>query len=150
MTMITFANDLLRSLPDSTDDSLRPALISTIVNTAQAQGENTNTANGQNCINFGGNRRANLRVTKTASASTVYVGDTFTYTINITNLGPNTAIGVVMTDAAPNHILFTPNGVTTTQGSVDLSSTPSNIIVNVGNIAPGATVTITIPATVIQ
>ncbi|EKQ51328.1 MULTISPECIES: DUF11 domain-containing protein [unclassified Clostridium] len=149
MSMITFSDDLLRSLPDSTDNLSGLLPFSIIENTAQAEGENTNTANGQNCIKFRGTRRANLSVTKTANVSSVFVGDTFTYTIRITNLGPNTAIGVIMTDAAPNHIIFTPGGVTTTQGSVDPSSTPSNIIVNVGNIAPGATVTITIPATVI-
>jgi uncharacterized repeat protein (TIGR01451 family) len=131
------------------DNLLMSSPISIIENIAQAKGENTNTANGENIIKFKGERRAELKVVKTADVSSVFVGDTFTYTIKITNLGPSTAIGVVMTDAAPNHISFTPSGVTTTQGFVNPSSTPSNIIVNVGNIAPGATVTITIPATVI-
>ncbi|EKQ57104.1 DUF11 domain-containing protein [Clostridium sp. LS] len=148
MPMIISTDDLLSSSPISTDDLSDVFPISVIINIAHVKGENTNTANAEDIIKFKGNRRAELRVVKTADVSSVFVGDTFTYTIKITNLGPSTAIGVVMTDTAPNHIIFTPSGVTTTQGSVNPSSTPSNIIVNVGNIAPGATVTITIPATV--
>lgn len=132
----------------STDDYEISKPISHIINTALAKGENTDTASGQDCIKFGGRRRARLSVVKTANVSSVFVGDTFIYTIRITNLGPDTAIGVVMGDSAPNHTIFTPSGVTTTQGSVNPISTPANIIVNVGNIAAGATVTITIPATV--
>ena len=45
---------------------------------------------------------------------------------------------------------FTPSGITTTQGTVDSSSTSKNIIVNVGDILPSGIVTIKIPATVIK
>ncbi|MDF2884977.1 MAG: hypothetical protein K0R54_5548, partial [Clostridiaceae bacterium] len=65
------------------------------------------------------------------------------------NTGTKTAKAVVVNDPAPNHIDFNVSGVTTTQGSVDSSSTSKNIIVNIGDILPGGTVTIKIPSTVI-
>ncbi len=51
--------------------------------------------------------------------------------------------------SAPNHIQFMPSGITTTQGAVDSSSSASKIVVNVGDIPPAGTVTITVPATVV-
>lgn len=123
--------------------------MSTIVNIAKAKGSNTNASNGQASIIFNGNPSTKLQVIKTADVSSVVVGDNFTYTIVVTNIGDQTATGVVMTDSAPNHINFIVSGVTTTQGTVDPSSTPLNLIVNVGNILPGQSVTITIPADVV-
>ncbi|AGF56899.1 putative repeat protein (TIGR01451 family) [Clostridium saccharoperbutylacetonicum] len=79
----------------------------------------------------------------------LWIGDNFTYTLVITNTGTKTAKSVVVNDAAPNHIDFNVSGVTTTQGTVDSSSTSKNIIVNAGDILPGGTVTIKIPSTII-
>lgn len=121
----------------------------TIVNIAHAKGENTNNAGGDVSIIFNGLPDTELSVVKTADVKSVYVGDTFTYTIVVTNTGTKTAKSVVINDSAPNHIQFMPSGITTTQGTVDPSSTFSNILVNVGDIPPLGTVTIKIPATVI-
>lgn len=121
----------------------------TIVNTATAKGDNTNNASGGVSIIFNGVPDTQLSVVKTANVKSVWAGDTFTYTIVVTNTGLKTAKAVVINDSAPNHIQFTPSGITTTQGTVDSSSTNSNIIVNVGDIPPSGIVTITIPATVI-
>ncbi len=128
--------------PDPTDSDK-------IVNIAHAKGDNTNNAGGDVTIIFHGTADTTLSVVKTADVKDVWVGDNFTYTIVVTNTGTKTAKAVVVNDPVPNHINFNVNGVTTTQGSVDSSSTSKNIIVNVGDIAPGATVTIKVPATVI-
>lgn len=120
-----------------------------IVNIAHAKGDNTNNAGGDVTIIFHGAADTILSVVKTADVKEVWVGDNFTYTIVVTNTGTKTAKAVVVNDPAPNHIDFVVNGITTTQGTVDPSSTSKNIIVNVGDIAPGATVTIKIPATVV-
>lgn len=119
-----------------------------IVNTARAKGENTNNASGEVSIIFKGIAEAQLSVVKTADVDSVYVGDNFTYTIVVTNTSSKIAKAVVINDSAPNHIDFIVSGVTTTQGNVDPSSTPKNIVVNVGDIAPLGTVTIKVPATV--
>jgi uncharacterized repeat protein (TIGR01451 family) len=120
-----------------------------IINIAHAKGDNTNNAGGDVTIIFHGAADTTLSVVKTADVKDVWVGDNFTYTLVITNTGTKTAKAVVVNDPAPNHIDFNVSGVTTTQGTVDSSSTSKNIIVNVGDILPGGTVTIKIPSTVI-
>ncbi|WP_252246857.1 Ig-like domain-containing protein [Clostridium sp. ZBS4] len=120
-----------------------------IINTAYAKGDNTNNASGQVSIIFKGIAEAQLKVVKTADVDSVYVGDNFTYTIEVTNTSDKTAKSVVINDSAPNHIQFIPSGATTTQGTIDSSSTSKSIIVNVGDIPPSGTVTIKIPANVI-
>ena len=120
-----------------------------LINTAHAKGDNTNTSSGEIPIIFNGVAETTLSVVKTSDARSVCVGDTFTYTIVVTNTGSKTAKAVVSNDSAPNHIDFTVSGITTTQGKVDPSSTSKNIIVNVGDIPPSGTVTIKIPVIVI-
>jgi len=127
----------------------QPTGTDNIVNIAHAKGDNTNNASGEVSIIFNGVADTQLSVVKTADVKSVYVGDIFTYTIVVTNTGLKTAKSVVINDSAPNHIDFTVDGITTTQGKVDQSSTSKNIIVNVGDIPPSGTVTIKIPVTVI-
>jgi uncharacterized repeat protein (TIGR01451 family) len=126
-----------------------PADSEYITNIAHAKGDNTNNPGGEVTIIFHGTADTTLSVVKTADVKEVWIGDNFTYTLVITNTGTKTAKAVVVNDPAPNHIDFNVNGVTTTQGSVDSSSTSKNITVNVGDIPPAGTVTIKIPATVI-
>lgn len=121
-----------------------------IINTAYAKGDNTNNASGQVTIIFKGNAEAQLKVIKTADVDSVYVGDHFTYTIEVTNTSDKVAKSVVIKDSAPNHIQFIPNEVTATQGKVNSSSTDKNIVVNVGDIQPLGKVTIKIPVLVIE
>lgn len=49
---------------------------------------------------------ADLAVTKADSPDPVQVGQTLTYTIEASNLGPHEANGVTLTDALPNHTDF--------------------------------------------
>jgi uncharacterized repeat protein (TIGR01451 family) len=130
-------------------DGPTPAGSEYITNIAHAKGTNTNNPGGEVTIIFHGTADTTLSVVKTADAKDVWIGDNFTYTLVITNTGAKTAKAVVVNDPAPNHIDFNVSGVTTTQGSVDSSSTSKNIIVNVGDIPPAGTVTIKVPATVI-
>jgi len=142
VTVTTKTAEPTNPVPDPSDSE-------NIVNIAHAKGDNTNNAGGDVTIIFHGAADTTLSVVKTADVKEVWVGDNFTYTIVVTNTGTKTAKAVVVNDPAPNHIDFLVNGVTSTQGKIDPSSTSKNIIVNVGDIAPGATATIKIPATVI-
>ncbi|KFX58371.1 Ig-like domain-containing protein [Clostridium botulinum] len=121
-----------------------------IINTAYAKGDNTNNASGQVSIIFKGIAEAQLKVIKTADVDSVYVGDNFTYTIEVTNTSDKIAKSVVIKDNAPNHIQFIPSEVITTQGKIDSSSTSKNIIVNVGDIPPSGKVIIKIPVLVVE
>ncbi|NFO87923.1 DUF11 domain-containing protein [Clostridium botulinum] len=121
-----------------------------IINTAYAKGDNTNNASGEVSIIFKGVAEAQLKVVKTADVDSVYVGDNFTYTIEVTNTSDKIAKSVVIKDSAPNHIQFIPSEVITTQGKVDSSSTSKNIVVNVGDIPPSGKVIIKIPVLVVE
>ncbi len=66
-------------------------------------------------------------------------GDTVTYTLTLTNNGPNDALGVQVTDVLPIGMTFTG-----TSGSYD----PGSGIWDVGNVSVGATPTLTISAQV--
>lgn len=132
------------------DDTDEPTENEYIINTAYAQGDNTNNGSGSVTIIFHGTADTTLSVVKTADVDEVWVGDNFNYTIVVTNTGSETARDVVITDSAPNHIEFNVDGITTTQGEVDSSSTASSIAVNVGDIPAGGTVTIKVPVTVVE
>jgi uncharacterized repeat protein (TIGR01451 family) len=120
-----------------------------LVNTAYAKGDNTNIASGDVETIFNGLPETTLSVVKISDAKISCVGDKFTYTIVVTNTGSKTAQNVVIKDNAPKHVKFVISEITTTQGTVDPSSTSSNIVVNVGDIPASGAVTITVPATVV-
>ncbi len=65
-----------------------------------------------------------LSITKTDQADPVQLGDPVTYTLTITNQGPNSATGVVLTDPLPNNVSFisaTPNTCSENEGTVTCS-----------------------------
>jgi uncharacterized repeat protein (TIGR01451 family) len=95
-----------------------------------------------------------LSVSKTDSPDPVTEGEELTYTVAVTNSGPNDATGVTLTDTLPDNVLFvsasagcTEGGGTVTCNIGDLTSTNSaavEIVVTpdqVGNIENTATVT---------
>jgi uncharacterized repeat protein (TIGR01451 family) len=83
---------------------------------------------------------ADLEITKVAESKDVRIGENIIYTITLTNLGPDTAAGVVFGDPLPdplNLVSFTCSQGTSNGGSFcALESVPS-----------GATVTATLVAT---
>ena len=51
---------------------------------------------------------ADISLTKTASATSVLAGGSFTYTVTVNNAGPATATGVRITDTLPSGLSFDP------------------------------------------
>jgi len=92
---------------------------------------------------------AQLVITKTVSPKLAAVGDVLTYTVTISNRGPDTAVGVVNTDASRGREPIV--SLKPSQGSCTLE--PS-LQCSFGDIAAGATVTViakvraTYPATI--
>ncbi len=80
-----------------------------------------------------------LAITKTTTVSSLLVGQTFDYTLVVTNNGPATASGVLVTDPLPPT--FTLVSATSTQGTCSGTTT---VICSVGTMLNGATVTITL------
>lgn len=86
---------------------------------------------------------ADLSITKTDAPDPLNVGSNLTYTITVTNNGPNSATGIAVTDAVPAGLTFV--SATATQGTCALAA--GTITCNVGTLANGATATATVVVT---
>jgi uncharacterized repeat protein (TIGR01451 family) len=86
---------------------------------------------------------ADLSLLKSASTTTVAVGDQFTYTLAVGNGGPSAATNVAVSDTLPGQVTLI--SVSSTQGSCSGTTT---LTCNLGTIAAGsgATVSITVRA----
>lgn len=118
-----------------------PAAVGVITNTAFADSSQTvmtNTLFSTQVVSQG----AILRVSKSASAAEVSVGDQLVYTIDYENAGNLTATGVVLTDTFPAGI--TVDGTNTTTSSL----TNAQGVWSLGTIAPDASGQVVITTTV--
>lgn len=86
---------------------------------------------------------ADLGVSQLVSSPALNVGGNLTFTLAITNLGPDTAAGVVVNDNLPAGITFV--SATTTQGTV--SQNGGVISCSLGTLTNGAVAIVTIDAT---
>lgn len=86
---------------------------------------------------------ADLSLTSQTSAAQIVAGDSFTYTVQLTNSGPNDAAGVVFSDPAPAGVTF--NSCSSTAGTCTVSGGAASL--SLATIPNGETVTITIQAT---
>jgi uncharacterized repeat protein (TIGR01451 family) len=86
---------------------------------------------------------ADLIVTKQASTAQVLSGDSFTYTVQLTNAGPFDAKDVILNDPAPTGVTF--NSCSSTAGNCTVSS--GGVGLSLASLLNGASVTITVQAT---
>jgi uncharacterized repeat protein (TIGR01451 family) len=89
-----------------------------------------------------GTKSAAFSITNTVDKTNASVGDTVTYTINITNNGPVNATGLMVTDDWPVGITYVSSSAD--KGNYDNSTT----IWTVGNLNTGSSAKLTITATV--
>jgi uncharacterized repeat protein (TIGR01451 family) len=100
-------------------------------------------AGGCESLDCAGGNNADLVLEKLVDKATTTVNSTVIYSLAINNKGPDTAIGVVMTDVLPATLTFV--SASSTQGTYDsLTNTW-----NVGNLANGAGASINIITTVV-
>jgi len=85
---------------------------------------------------------ADLAITQSAHPNPVAVGRALTYTLRVTNDGPDAATGVVITDTLPVSMTF--GSAASSQGSCNLTPV---IVCNLGTVQTGASVTATIVVT---
>jgi len=110
----------------------------------------TSNVNGQRDVSRGGTQytvgcappATDLSVTKTDSPDPVHIGQNLTYTITVRNNGPNTATGVTLTDQLPKNAGY--GSASTTQGTCSLKPSKTEVACNLGTIASGGIVTVTI------
>ena len=83
---------------------------------------------------------ADLLVTKTASPNPATVGVPLTYTVTVTNLGPDAepAAGVTLVDLLPRGVVFVSSSLPPT------SATPDSLTYALGGLAAGASQSVTI------
>jgi len=86
---------------------------------------------------------ADLILTSQTSAAQIVAGQSFTYTVQLTNSGPNDAANVAFSDSAPAGVTFT--SCSSTIGSCTISGGGASL--NLATLPNGQTVTITIQAT---
>jgi uncharacterized repeat protein (TIGR01451 family) len=105
---------------------------------------------------------ADLAVTKTDSTDPVFLGDNFTYTVNVTNNGTDNATGVFVLDLFIKELLIVhsanssvgsvnetiPQWVSDELGWTVNTTTMGTIYWDVGDLASGASANLTIVATV--
>ncbi len=119
-----------------------PAVITNTV-TAQASPFDPNLANNTaNAPTVVADALVDVRLTKSVTPSTVLAGSLFTYTLNVENLGPDTAYTVTVTDALPSGVSLvsvTAPGFTCT-GSTFITCDRASLLV-------GAPVTLTLVVT---
>jgi uncharacterized repeat protein (TIGR01451 family) len=85
---------------------------------------------------------ADLQITKVASSKTVRVGDTVTYTVTLTNLGPGVATSVVFGDPVPDQLNLVDSTCDRSAGGGAVSA-----FCTVESLPSGASATLTIVAT---
>ncbi|MET4578755.1 DUF11 domain-containing protein [Ottowia thiooxydans] len=85
-----------------------------------------------------------LQIGKTVDQATARSGDTLTYTVTVRNTGPLPAIGIQVSDTLPEHTGFVS---ATGNGVHDAAATGGNITWTM-DLAPGATASFTVVATV--
>lgn len=85
---------------------------------------------------------ADISVSKTAAPTSVRPGESVTYTLVVTNHGPNTAVNVILTDDIPSSVL---NPMFSVNGSAPI---PWTGVFIVGDMPSGSSKTITITGTV--
>jgi uncharacterized repeat protein (TIGR01451 family) len=95
-----------------------------------------------------------MAVGLTGSPSIIAVGDSVTYTIVVSNLGPVVANGIFVTNLLPTNLLFTGAtvplpGITYTTAADASVPGQTDILFNLGtnSMAPGQTLTLTVTAT---
>src|SRR5262249_52494512 len=89
-------------------------------------------------------QQADLALSKMVSDATPNVGDTITFTVTLTNAGPDTATGVTVTDLLPAGLSFV--AAMTSVGSYD----PMTGVWAVGSLAGGASAELLIGARVVS
>ena len=123
----------------------------TIPNTANiSSDEDSTTAEDTVEISEGAVPVADLSVTKSADTDTVAAGGTVTYTIVVTNGGPDTALGALITDPMPLGIdswTWTCAASGSAVASCGISNGTGDISTGV-DLGPGDTATITVVAVI--
>jgi uncharacterized repeat protein (TIGR01451 family) len=121
--------------------TIAPGASGSIANGVTVYTSDTDPTPGNSTTSSGGVlvASADLSISKTTSATQAQTGSTMTYTISVTNSGPDSATNVVVNDNLPTGLQFV--SATPSQGSC---SGTDPFSCTLGTLASGATATITL------
>jgi uncharacterized repeat protein (TIGR01451 family) len=144
-TALTLANGASASFTLAV--GIAPGATGSIVNSASTTSATTDPNGGNNAasaepVTVEPNVAA-LAISKTTVATNATTGDGITYTITVTNSGPDSATNVTVTDTLPSGLAFV--SATPSQGTCNGASPVSCTL---GTIASGGSATITLVASV--
>jgi large repetitive protein len=122
------------------------AAMPSVTNTATITGNvfDPNLSNNTSSVAVSPQREADLAIVKTASTTTPLLNANVTFTLVVTNNGPQNATGVVAQDMMPAGLVYVSHSTATGTFS------PGTGLWAIGNLANGGTATLTITATVTQ
>src|SRR5262249_55965910 len=120
-----------------------PATSANTATVSHADQFDPNTANNTDTTSIVP-QQANLAILKSVDQSRPNVGDTITFTITLSNSGPNSATGVTVSDLLPSGLQFV--SATPSAGTYDDASG----LWDVGTVSPTTPQTLIIEATVIS
>ncbi|MCX7719275.1 MAG: DUF11 domain-containing protein, partial [Candidatus Sumerlaeaceae bacterium] len=126
-----------------------PQTTATLHNTAVVTGDDSDpdtTDNQTPVVTTAVDPSADLMVDKSLSPLPAPVGQTLTYTIVVTNMGPSNATSVTVVDNVPPQFLV--GTVTTPQGTV--TTAPGVVIWDLGVIASGTSLSLTLTGVTTQ
>jgi len=130
--------------------TVNPTQVGNVTNTASVdsdtndpEDENDDTESDPTEVDEEGTDQADLGITKSVNATSVVIGDSILYTINVTNTGPADAQNVTVTDILPSQVTY----VSDTDTCVEAPS--GTLTCSLGDIANGnsASFDITVTAT---
>ncbi len=123
--------------------SVTTALVNSVTTTRNETDSNAINNNAQ--VTTQVTPQYDLVITKADAPDPATPGSTLAYTLTVTNNGPSDATGVTVTDPLPTGLTFA-SGTATGGGTV--SANGQTVTANLGTLAPNASRTITINATI--
>lgn len=101
------------------------------------------------CLFVNEDQGVDLQVIKSVDNPAPNIGDTLTFTLSVSNAGPDTATNLSISDVLPAGFSYVNASITGGSSSDDSSPAGSGLVWAVSSLAPGNTETLTFQATVL-
>ncbi len=101
------------------------------------------------CVFVNEDQGVDLQIVKMVSNNAPNIGDTLTFTLSVTNSGPDTATNLTITDPLPAGFSYIASSISGGTSSNDSNPSGSGLQWSVASLSPGSTELLTFQATVL-